>query len=211
MHTRESAYTYIYMHVIACVHVCIHESVNIYNIHICTCIHIYNWQRRSWIRQALTNSIKKVKVTQLCLTLCDLMDYIVHGILQARILEWVAFPYSRDLPNPGIEPRSNPVLHVESLPVEPQGKAKNTGVGSLSLLRRIPPTQESNRGLPHRRQTLYRLSYQGNSRIMEWVAYPFSGGSSWPRNQTGVSCIAGRFFTTWAIREAPKQTNTLFF
>ena len=81
--------------------------------------------------------------------LCDLMDYIVHGILQARILEWVAFPYSRDLPNPGIEPRSNPVLHVESLPVEPQGKAKNTGVGSLSLLLGIFLTQESNRGLLH--------------------------------------------------------------
>ena len=37
----------------------------------------------------------KVKVTQLCLTLCDPMDYTVHGILQARILEWVAVPFSR--------------------------------------------------------------------------------------------------------------------
>ena len=37
----------------------------------------------------------KVKVAQLCLTLCDPMDYTVHGILQARILEWVAFPFSR--------------------------------------------------------------------------------------------------------------------
>ena len=36
----------------------------------------------------------KVKVSQLCLTVCDSMDYIVHGILQARILEWVAFPFS---------------------------------------------------------------------------------------------------------------------
>ena len=47
--------------------------------------------------------------------------YIVHGILQARILEWVAFPFFRDLPNPGIEPRS-PVLQADSLPAEPQGK-----------------------------------------------------------------------------------------
>jgi len=39
------------------------------------------------------------------------MDYTVHGILQARILEWVAFPFSTDLPNPGIEPRS-PALQV---------------------------------------------------------------------------------------------------
>ena len=37
----------------------------------------------------------KVKVAQSCLTLCNPMDYIVHGILQARILEWVAIPFSR--------------------------------------------------------------------------------------------------------------------
>ena len=37
----------------------------------------------------------KVKVAQSCLTLCNSMDYTVHGILQARILEWVAFPFSR--------------------------------------------------------------------------------------------------------------------
>ena len=41
------------------------------------------------------------------------------------------------------------------------------------------------------------------ARILEWVAYPFSSGSSRPRNWTGVSCIAGGFFTSWAIREAP--------
>ena len=40
--------------------------------------------------------IVKVKVTQLCLTFCDPMNYTVHGILQARILEWVAFPFSVD-------------------------------------------------------------------------------------------------------------------
>ena len=44
----------------------------------------------------------KVKVAQLCPTLYDPVDYTVHGILQARILEWVAFPFSRDLPNPGM-------------------------------------------------------------------------------------------------------------
>ena len=64
----------------------------------------------------------KVKVAQLCPTLCDPMDYTLHGILWARILEWVAIPFSR--------------------------------------------------------------------------------GSSQPRDQTQVFCIAGRFFTNWAIREA---------
>ena len=58
-----------------------------------------------------------------CPTLCDPMDYAVHGILQARILEWVAFPFSRDLPNPGIKPRSL-ALQAGSLPAEPQKKSK---------------------------------------------------------------------------------------
>ena len=58
-----------------------------------------------------------MKVAQLCLTLCNPMDYTVHGILQARILEWVAFPFSGDLSNSGIEPRS-PSLQADSLPAE---------------------------------------------------------------------------------------------
>ena len=63
----------------------------------------------------------KVKVTQLCPTLFNPMDYTVRGILQARILEWVAFPSPGDLPNPGIKPRS-PALKVDSLPAEPPRK-----------------------------------------------------------------------------------------
>ena len=50
------------------------------------------------------------------------MDYTVHGILQARILQWVAFPSPEDFPNPGIEPRA-PALQVDSLPAEPQEKS----------------------------------------------------------------------------------------
>ena len=48
----------------------------------------------------------KVNFAQLCPTLCDPIDYTVHGILQARRLEWVAFPFPGDFPNPGIKPRS---------------------------------------------------------------------------------------------------------
>ena len=71
----------------------------------------------------------------------------LHGLyspwnLQARILELVAFPFSR------------------SLPAEPPGKTKNTGMGSLSLLQRIFPTQELNQGLLPCRLILYQLSYQ---------------------------------------------------
>ena len=61
---------------------------------------------------------------------------------------------------------------------------KNTGVGSLSFLQGIFPTQGSNPGLPHGRQILSQLSHKGSPRILEWVAYPFSSGSSWPMNQT---------------------------
>ena len=80
----------------------------------------------------------------------------VHGIFQARILEWVNISFSR----------------------------------------------VSSPGLPHCRQILYQLSHQGSPRILEWVAYPFSGGSPWPRDQTQVSHIAGRLFTIGATREA---------
>jgi len=67
------------------------------------------------------------------------------------------FPSPGDLPNPGIESRS-PALQVDSLPAEPQGKPKNTGVGSLSLLQQIFPTQEMNEDLLHCRWILYQLS-----------------------------------------------------
>ena len=107
------------------------------------------------------NLQSQLKVTQSCPTLYDPMD-LVHGILQARILEWV----------------------------------------SLSLLQGIFPTQGSTPGLHHCRWIYYQLSHKGSPRILEWVAYPFSRGSSRPRDQTRVSCIAGRFFTNWAIREA---------
>ena len=49
---------------------------------------------------SLTIKEVKVKVTQLCLTLCDSMDYTVHGILQAKILEWVVIPFSRESSQP---------------------------------------------------------------------------------------------------------------
>ena len=76
---------------------------------------------------------------------------------------------------------------------------QNTGVGSLSLLQRIFPTQGWNPSLLHCRRILYPLSHKGSPKILEWVAYLFSNRSSQPRNWTGVSCITGGFFTNWAI------------
>ena len=73
-------------------------------------------------------------------------------------------PSPGELPNPGIEPRS-PTLQVDSLPAEPPGKPKSTGVGSLSLLQQIFPNQALNQVLLHLRQFLYQLSYHGSTVI----------------------------------------------
>ena len=67
-----------------------------------------------------------VLVAQLCLTLCDPTNcsppgFSVHGILQARILKWVAIPFSEDLPNSEIDPGSH-ALQAYSLWPEPPGK-----------------------------------------------------------------------------------------
>ena len=91
--------------------------------------------------------------TQSCPTLRESMDCSppgssAHRSLQERILEWVAMPSSRGSSQPGIEPRS-PALQVNSLPAEPPGKPKNTGVGCHVLLQGIFPTQESNQGVLH--------------------------------------------------------------
>ena len=122
----------------------------------------------------------------------------VHGISQARIVEWVAI--SRGFPQPRVKPRA-PTWQVDSLLSEPPGKLKNTGkckplshvqlyspwnspgqntgVGSLSLLRGIFATPGRNTGLPHYRRILYQVSLKGSPRILEWVAYSFSWGPSW--------------------------------
>ena len=87
---------------------------------------------------------------------CSLPGSSVYGIFQARVLEWVAIAFSDGLYSPWNSP------------------GQNTVVGSLSLLQGIFPTQGSNPGLLNCRQILYQLSHNGNPRILEWVAFPFS-------------------------------------
>ena len=102
-------------------------------------------------------------VAKSCLSLCDPMNYSppgssIHGILQARILEWVAIPFSWV----SSQPRDR--TQVSSIAgrffTSWQGKPKNTGVGSLSLLQQIFLTQELNWNILHCRLILYQLSYR---------------------------------------------------
>ena len=86
---------------------------------------------------------------------------------------------------------------------------QNIGVGSLSFLQGIFPTQGLNPGLQHCRQILYQLSW--SVKPMTTGVGRFSHESSQPRNGTRVSCIASGFFTNWAIREAQAfQTKFIF-
>ena len=85
------------------------------------------WQQTEFVKITILFTVhahfkeEKVKVTQSCQTLCDTMDYTVQRILQAKILEWVAFPFSRGSSQPRIKLRS-PKLQVNSLSTKPQGK-----------------------------------------------------------------------------------------
>ena len=93
--------------------------------------------------------------------------WTVHGFLQARILEWVAFPFSRG----SSQPRDGTQVSCIAggfLTSWATGKPKNIGVGSLSCLQQIFLAQESNQGLLHCRQSLYQLSYKG-SPLFYWV------------------------------------------
>ena len=114
--------------------------------------------RKLWLQLSTKSSVVKVSHVQLFAT-----PWTIQSMEFSRPEYWNGqpFPSPGHLPNPGIEPRS-PALQADPLPTEPQVKPRNTGVGSLSLLQQIFPTQESNQGLLHCRQIIYQLSYQGS-------------------------------------------------
>ena len=101
----------------------------------------------------------EVKVAQSCRLFAT--PWAIQFVEFSRPEYWSGYPLPSpgDLPNPGIESRF-PALRADSLSAEPQGKPKNTGVDSLSLLQWIFPIQESDQGLLHCRRILYQLSYQ---------------------------------------------------
>ena len=100
----------------------------------------------------------KMKVARTCLTLCDPMDYSVNGNLQARILEWVVIPFYR------VSSQARDWTQASSITgrffTSWQGKPKNTGVGSLSLLQQIFLTHELNWNILHCRLILSQLNYR---------------------------------------------------
>ena len=131
--------------------------------------------------------------SQSCPTLCDPRDCshqapLAVGFSRQEYWRGLPSPPPGDLPNPEIKPRC-PALQVDSFPSEPPRKLMNTGVGSLPLLQRIFLTQELNRDLLHCRQILYQLSHKRSPRILEWIAYPFSRGSSQPGIEPGSPAL----------------------
>ena len=110
-----------------------------------------------------------------------------------------------------LRPHATPWTCLPDSSVHGDSPGKNTGVDCHALLQGIFPTQGLNPGLPLCRRILCHQNHQGSPRILEWVAYPFSRGSSQPWNQTRVSCIAGRFFTSWDTRKAHNRLKVLPF
>ena len=126
--------------------------------------------------------VKWSEVTQSCPTLCEPMDCSllcssVHGIFQARELEWVAISFSRGFSSPRDRTQvSRTVGRHFTIWATRDSKNKNislscffgreygkdTGVGCHSLLQELFPTQGLNLGLPHYRQMVYCLSHQGS-------------------------------------------------
>ena len=104
-------------------------------------------------------------VAKLCLTFCNPMECrppgsSAMGFSRKEYWSGLSCPLLEDLPSPWIKLRPS-ASQGDSLPSEPPGKPKNTGVGSLSFLQGIFPTQELNQGLLHWRRILYQLSCQG--------------------------------------------------
>ena len=122
-----------------------------------------------------------------------------------RILEWVAYPFSKGSSRPR---NQNQILHCRQIlyQLSYQGSPKKAPLSTGILQARYwsglpcpPPGNLPNPGIDpgvlHCRWILYHLSHQGNPRILEWV-FLFPRGTSQPRNQNGVSCIEGGFFTS---------------
>ena len=171
--------------------------------------YINNKNEKTWNRlkhvckhvcKACTHS--KLKVTQSCRLFAT--PWTIQSLEFSRPEYWSGqlFPSPRDLPKPGTEPKSL-ALRADSLLAETQGKAKNTGVDSLSLLQQIFPTQESNQGLLQCRRILLSIDLSGKPKWKSlshvWLfAVPWTIQSmkySRPNDWSGYSSLSGIFPT----------------
>ena len=152
----------------------------------------------------LRSELIYVKVAQSCSTVCNPMDYTVLGILQARILEWVAFPFSGGSSKPKDRTQISRIV-ANSLAAEPQGKPKKTGVGSLSLLQGVFPTQESNWGLLHCRRIIYQLSYEKP----KWKSLPLWREGLETLLSNSSSCTRRFLFSAWKVIRSPSPCPSI--
>ena len=131
---------------------------------------------------------------------CSSSGSSVHGISQARILEWVAFPSLGDLPDPGIKPASlvAPALAGEFCTTGPLEKPLLTARKWKALVTQLCLTLFNPMHYSPPGSSVHGIL---QARILEWIAIPCSRGSSGHRDRTQVSCIVGRFFTMWPPRE----------
>ena len=111
----------------------------------------------------------KWKVTRWCLTLCHPMDCTVHGILLVRILEWVAFPFSRVSSQPRDRTQVSHIAGSFFTLYQPQGSPGTLEWVNLPLLQWIFLTQESNPGLLHCKWILYQLSHKNTGRKIQLI------------------------------------------
>ena len=154
------------------------------------CLHLYSCPANRFISIIFLGSIR-IYIYMLIYEICFSLSYFtLYAVLCLVTVLSICDPMDYSL--------SDFFAHGDS-------PGKNTGVGCHAFLQRIFPTQGLNTLPPHCRWNtwvLNHLNHQGSPWILEWVTYPFSRGSFWPRDQTGISGIAGRVFISWATREA---------
>ena len=154
----------------------------------------YKLPSDSLIFLSLPKSESESEVVRSCPTLCNPMDCSlsgssVHGIFQARVLEWIAISFSRGFSRPRNRTRVSFIAG---------------GRFTVWATREAPKRESCSVVSDSLRPWILQV------RILEWIAFPFSRGSSQPRDRTQVSLIAGGFFTSWATREAIHQQFELF-
>ena len=152
---------------------------------------IKTWKQHSVI--AWNNSVIITKIHKCCFDVLHCLQILYHLSHQRspRILEWVVYPFSRDLPDPGIE-QGSLALHVDSWPAELPEKHHAQSINCVQLS--CNPMVYSLPG-----SSVHGIS---QARILEWVVISFSRGSSWSREWTHVSCIYTQVLYHWVTKES---------